>query len=509
MARFSRLRIAGSAAIAAVVATLVLVLVAMRSLWEDVDRRAASWTGADLPVAITLTTIAAIVAAFYAVRSVRLATQSALVPPVRRATRVGDLVVLVSASALLVVLVTSASEAVLVAELGYWWERGPGRLFADRPAPRAPADPGERFDDRILFDGDGDPRYVTFRIPGVVVTPRGVVLAYCEAREGYGDWADIDVLMQRSSDAGESWEARAVLAENDRGTVNNPVMIAENDSEKVHLLYNVDYARAWYRRSSDAGLHWSEPREITAAFEELRPRHAWRVIAFGPGHGLELSNGRLLVPVWISPGGGADGHHPQQVATVFSDDGGDTWRAGELVTAPDGPSHGEPVAVELSDGRVLVNMRNEDFRLGTALRAVSTSPDGISRWTRPELDRALPDPISFGSLHRIDSRTILFANVHNALPIDWRVRWFGWRGRREPIGIRASYDDGVTWPVARILAPYEGGYVDLFTRNGVAYALYEQGWRRKNHYRTRSLRLARFDLAWVEGAGRSGVSRDR
>jgi sialidase-1 len=269
----------------------------------------------------------------------------------------------------------------------------------------------------------------------------------------------------------------------------------------VHLLYAVDYARAFHRRSDDAGRTWSQARDVTATFEALRPAYDWRVLAPGPGHGIQLRSGRLLAPIWLSPGGGHDGHHPQQVATIYSDDGGVTWQAGELVTPRDGPDHGEPVAVELSDGRVMVNMRNEDPRLGSIARAVSTSPDGARDWSPPRLDPGLPDPISFGALQRYDRRTILFANVHRGTVVDWRWTVFGYRGRREPLGIRVSYDDGATWPVARILQRREGGYVDLFVRDGTIYALFEQGWRRRNHYRTRFLRLARFDLAWVEDAG--------
>jgi sialidase-1 len=227
------------------------------------------------------------------------------------------------------------------------------------------------------------------------------------------------------------------------------------------------------------------------------------VIAFGPGHGIELRGGRLLAPVWISPGGGHDGHHPQHVATLYSDDGGATWRAGDLVTPAGSPDHGEPVAAELSDGRVMINMRNEDFRLGRVLRAVSTSPDGARGWAPVALDPALPDPISFGALHRTDEGTLLFANVHNGLEIDWRMTVFGYRGRREPLGIRASRDDGRTWPVTRILWRDEAGYVDIAAHDGWIYALFEQGWRRHNQYRTKYLRLARFDSAWLEARPRS------
>jgi sialidase-1 len=490
-----------SALLAILFFLLLLVLLAIKSLWGDADRVARSATGIGVPWATVVAVSAAVLAGCYAVRAVWIAASLGTGRLPGTASLFLDLPLLALASGLILGLFTQASDAVLAAELSYWWEQGPGGWCASgEPEPNDESTGIGRFDARVLFDGDANPHYVTFRIPGIVVTRRGSVLAYCEAREGYSDWARIDVVMQRSIDAGESWEPRVVLSEGSVGTVNNPVMIAEIDSDTVHLLYNVDYARAWYRRSDDDGRSWSEPRDVSSAFEGLRTSYGFRVIAFGPGHGIQLSNQRLLVPVWLSPGGGADGHHPQQVATVYSDDGGASWQAGELVTPPAGASHGEPVAVELSDGRVMINMRNEDFRLGRVVRAVSVSPDGAHGWTSPRLDLSLPDPISFGSLQRYDERTILFANIHNGLVIDWRMKWFGIRGLREPLGIRASFDDAATWPVSRILARREAGYVDLAARDGVAYALFEQGWRRRNHYRTRTLMLARFDLTWLENA---------
>src|SRR5262249_25162703 len=158
------------------------------------------------------------------------------------------------------------------------------------------------------------------------------IVAYAEAREAYGDWAKIDVVMKRSVDGGEHWEPRTPLFVGEPGdTVNNPVMISERVTETLHLLYNLNYRRALFPPHQDGGKHWSSPVELPRVFEALRPSYNWRVIAFGPGHGIELANGRLLVPIWLSPGGGHDGHHPQHVATVYSDDGGTTWQAGELV----------------------------------------------------------------------------------------------------------------------------------------------------------------------------------
>ena len=147
----------------------------------------------------------------------------------------------------------------------------------------------------------------------------------------------------------------------------------------------------------------------------------------------------------------------------------------------------------------MINMRNEDSSQEQAFRAVSISRDGISNWSTPSLARALPDPISFASLHRFDSRTILFSNAASRLKLNFWPRLFGIRGPREPMAIRASYDDGKSWSHFRIYEREEGAYSDIAVRGTLVYILYEQGWRKENKYFAKYLKLARFNMRWLEG----------
>ena len=62
---------------------------------------------------------------------------------------------------------------------------------------RARLSAAEPFLDKTDLFEAGSGGYVLYRIPGIVVTAKGTVLAYCEARQsGGGDWAKIDVLMR-------------------------------------------------------------------------------------------------------------------------------------------------------------------------------------------------------------------------------------------------------------------------------------------------------------------------
>jgi Neuraminidase (sialidase) len=357
--------------------------------------------------------------------------------------------------------------------------------------------------------------YAHYRIPGIVVTRRGALLAYCEARRSTkGDWGTIDIPMRRSTDGGKTWgPPRKVvappkdatknpvalaqgLARPGEVTINNPVAIADQKNGAVHFLYCVEYARCFYQRSDDDGETFTAPVEITPAFEAFRPEYPWKVLATGPGHGIQLSSGRLLVPVWLSTGTGGHAHRPSAVSVIFSDDDGKTWKRGDILAAhPDPANPSETAGVELADGRVMLNIRHESE---SHLRGVTVSRDGATGWTRLRYDKALPEPVCFGSLVRYSKRPegekdrILFVNPHNST------------GReRRNLTVKMSEDEGQTWPVSRTIEPGPSGYADLAVGpDRTIFCLYERGTAGGSSTNPRSLCLARFNLEWLAGGGR-------
>src|SRR2546423_1353732 len=110
--------------------------------------------------------------------------------------------------------------------------------------------------------------YALYRIPGIVVSAKGTIIAYCEARKSGADWGQIDIWMRRSLDGGKTWEAPRALVKLEGGfernpvavekklgkdgeiTTNNPVMIAARDGA-LHFLYCVEYMRCFYMKSGD------------------------------------------------------------------------------------------------------------------------------------------------------------------------------------------------------------------------------------------------------------------
>ena len=161
----------------------------------------------------------------------------------------------------------------------------------------------EPFIEKIDLFQAGQGGYAVYHIPGIVVTAKGSVLAWCEARKKGGDWDDIRILLRRSTDEGKTWSEPKSIADvpgpktknpfslgvkgvnPEDVTYNNPVLIADRDGT-VHCLFCLEYMRCFYMRSADDGVTWSAPVEITAAFEDFhkilcvegsrhwpRPRH--------------------------------------------------------------------------------------------------------------------------------------------------------------------------------------------------------------------------------------------
>ncbi|MBM4094055.1 MAG: exo-alpha-sialidase, partial [Planctomycetes bacterium] len=253
---------------------------------------------------------------------------------------------------------------------------------------------------------EGTDGFRLYRIPGIVVTAKGTVLAYCEARKfTVADRGEIEIHLRRSTDGGRTWSPAKQVAHlgprlprnphmpelkkkkdmggPDEQTVNNPVAIAARDGT-VHLLYCVEYMRAFHIRSDDDGVTWSAPAEITSAFEQYRSELDWQVIATGPGHAVELGSGRLVAPFWMA----TYERTPQlknAVGIVYSDDGGKTWRRGDIAIR----GAGEPNIVEVPEGGVLVTARNGDPR---NRRVAVHSRDGATGWSKPEFIQDLLEP---------------------------------------------------------------------------------------------------------------------
>lgn len=350
----------------------------------------------------------------------------------------------------------------------------------------------------------------------MLITRRGTVIVHCEARKGKGgDWDPIDICMRRSLDGGLTWDDQYVAMDHRRfdphKPINNFSCFADHMTGDVHILFCHDYARVYYMKSEDDCLSFSEPNDITSTFEAFRSEYPWKVIAVGPGHSIQLKNGRLIAAVWMSDGSGTEfgpgrlGHRPSEVAVVYSDDHGKTWLTGDFVVRNEERfrNPNETCTVELSDGNVLFNTRTES---STHRRLVTTSANGVSNWSEPEFDNGLLEPICFGSIIGFNDG-IVFANpgvLERTMQGGPASRGIGpeVRGRpfdRKNLTVRLSEDDCRSWSASRLLEDGPSGYSDLAAMSdGTLLCLYECGMVDRM-YDDRYLRLARFNMNWIRG----------
>lgn len=328
----------------------------------------------------------------------------------------------------------------------------------------------------------GGELYEKHRIPGLFITQAGTLLAYNEARRTAEDWAMMDVLCQRSTDGGKSFSDFFALANGTEAlpTVNNPVMM-QDQSGRIHFLYCECYGtkggRIHRRYSDDDGITWSDPIDITP-FTAPDERTCF---ALGPGHGITLQNGRMLVPVWLVPriyGQPSRKHGPSIVTTFFSDDCGVTWSLGEWIwTSAMVVSPNETAVAELADGRVHLNIRTQ-----ASYRSRAYSADGATAWQEIEPDFALVDARCFGSLTTVSDKNgeqiLLFANCAN-------------QDERNRVTVHLSRDGGKSWFASKCVDDTRGGYVEINAESAERiYLLYEEDWGAKCH-------LCTFNLDWL------------
>lgn len=349
----------------------------------------------------------------------------------------------------------------------------------------------------------GQDGYHTYRIPSLITTTNGTLLAFCEGRKNSrSDTGDIDLLLKRSTDGGRTWSAQQVVWNDGSNTCGNPCPVVDEQSGTIWLLLTHNPGNTgedrikrhepagtrtvWVSRSVDDGQSWTAPANITAATKDA----AWGWYATGPGVGIQIRHGkyqgRLVIPCDHSfqptnqPAkglGAGSGSH-----VIYSDDHGQTWKLGGVAR----PRMNESQVVELADdqGGLLLNMRTT---AKANRRGQSVSHDGGRTWTTPEYVSELIEPRCQASLLRYswpegkEPGRILFCNPAGT--------------RRTNLTVRLSLNDGKTWPVARTLHAGPAAYSCLVVLPDKSIGcLYECG--RANSYE--KITFARFPLAWLE-----------
>jgi sialidase-1 len=327
----------------------------------------------------------------------------------------------------------------------------------------------------VVVFKSGNDNYHTFRIPTIVQATNGNLLAFAEGRKNSAsDHGDIDIVLKRSTDLGKTWGPLQIVQDEPGSPtakvwIGNPTPIVDRldpvHPGRVWLLFTRSNAHMFVTSSVDHGQTWSVRREIT----RTAGKPGWDWYAAGPVHGIQLVRGahagRLVAPC---------DHQVKSTRSwgshlVYSDDHGASWQLGALDTrGADDPLHpNECVAVELVDGRVYVNARNQNGS-DPATRCIALSRDGGATFDAPfAAEPSIISPVVQNSLVRFsakdrgDSRDLLvYCGPGNPK-------------QRRDLTLVLSNDEGKTWSGKMIVHNGPAGYSDVVkldeTRLGILF----------------------------------------
>jgi len=335
--------------------------------------------------------------------------------------------------------------------------------------------------------------YHTYRIPSLLTTGKGTVLAFAEGRKtSREDLGDNDMLVRRSTDNGSSWLKTQLVYEEGgsrRVTIGNPTAVLDESTGVVWLVVQRDGRDVLVTHSINEGRTWLKPRNITSSVK----KPGWGFYAVGPGVGIQIKHGphrgRLVIPAYHRLT--ADKSGPSRAHMLYSDDHGKTWQLGNHT----GDHLNECQVVEIpgnGTSRLLLNARNHWGRSGNrpdlaGTRIVVRSNDAGQNWGKPAFDKTLIEPQCQASLFRYswkgpsESSRLLFCNPAAR--------------SRSNLTLRLSLDEGLTWAKQRLLYQGSSAYCSL-TRlaNGNIGVVYE----RDNYGK---ITFQQIPLAWLE-AGR-------
>ncbi|MEN3609053.1 sialidase family protein [Plantactinospora sp. ZYX-F-223] len=341
----------------------------------------------------------------------------------------------------------------------------------------------------------GEDGVVTHFVYGLAVTTRDTVLAFSEARLSRADDGAHHVVCRRSVDGGATWgDSIAIEASEGEESWANPTPLVDRWTGRVFVFYALNEhnaaSRVFFRFTDDDGRSWSDRSEVTGLFDG--DEHEWTFHLPGPGHGIQLADGRLVQQVWHRRGVAFPADQRRYgVGVIVSDDHGATWRAGGV--APVSPIYpvNESRLVQRPDGSIVLNGRYSSGGVHPRITAVSV--DRGESWSPLVFDSSVAHftavDASFtrytgGPGSHAVSRT-LFSRPDST-------------AARENLTVSLSYDEGCSYPYSRTVYPGRSSYSDIARlADGTILVLYGKDVSTNNA--VDHVALARFDLAWLTG----------
>ncbi|MEJ3748799.1 exo-alpha-sialidase [Actinomycetes bacterium KLBMP 9797] len=371
-----------------------------------------------------------------------------------------------------------------------------GAAAAALPAPAVATEASAAapyFDEQTLWDSTVDP-LENYHVHGLTVLPDDTIIVATEGRYEVCDGGPRDLLVRRSTDGGETWgPTQTVVRSVDRQSWGNPTFVADRSTGEVFLFYMLserlpenttcsgDRGDLYVVSSTDGGATWGEPRALAGLFDHFP--YDWALHGPGPGHGIQLDSGRLLVNaahrrVIV---GNTVAQRFYGMAAIYSDDHGRTWRAtGEVPVSTDYPIN-EARLVQREDGSILINGRAAAG--GNRQRIVAVSEDRGLTWSAPKLDGGT------GVFNAVDASLLRYSRgrVLFSRP-DAPMRW--------NMTVSVSYDEGYSFRYSRVVNPNRSYYSDLARlSDGTIVLVY--GCDGDIPSFPRRIAVARFNLEWL------------
>ncbi len=323
-------------------------------------------------------------------------------------------------------------------------------------------------------DQDG---YSCFRIPAIVRSKAGTLLAFAEARKNScSDTGNIDLVLKRSEDGGKTWSNLIIIWDAGNNVCGNPAPVVDQETGRIILVscWNLgedhekdiidktskDSRRIFVLYSDDDGKKWSAPKDITSSVKHSD----WTWYATGPCHGIQLQNKKYKGRIVVSANhmvADTKSYHSQ---LIYSDNKGETWKLGGVVSEHGG---NESSVVELGNGELMLNMRNYN-REESKTRSYAISKDGGETISKMHYLPELIEPICQGSTLNLMKDGKIGNNILFSNPASTESR--------EKMTIKLSEDNGQTWPYAYLVYSGPSAYSDLVNLpDGNIGLLYEYG----------------------------------
>lgn len=339
----------------------------------------------------------------------------------------------------------------------------------------------------------GEDNLETFYIYGLLAANE-IIFAFSEGRIQRRDKDPHHIVLKRSKDNGKTWSKNQFLIGSQNGECfNNPTPIFERKTGKIFLFYAQNFennrSELFLISSEDKGETWADSQKLTSLFENNL--YDWTLHLPGPGHGIQLSDGRLILQVWHRrPISFPVEERNYGISVIYSDDFGETWQTGG--TIPIGNEMlNESRIVELANGELLLNARSGAF--STSSRYFSKSFDKGLSWTKPQEISSLPNAFA------TDSGFINVVQENQDLLVFTRPND---ENLRKKLTIYLSDDDGKSWKNSKVI--YEGfaGYSDIVLLPdlsiGVIYGKDLIGENSDVEGNVKTTMFANFTLDWIK-----------